>query len=135
MEKVPFYKKRWYVGTRIQRDLVIYIICMCLFSQLLVIVTDLVEKNTISGPYALYLVVLIQIVFFGCIIYGLRLTNCIAGPLSRLKTHLDDVAAGKTDAEIRFRKTDYNLELAESFNAVLRNRIISNKEEPPPSSS
>ncbi|OUR65847.1 hypothetical protein A9Q79_02335 [Methylophaga sp. 42_25_T18] len=129
MEKVPFYKKKWFVGTKVQRDLVIYIICMCLLSQLLVISSDLTEENLIIEPYAQYFTVLIQITFYGCIIYGLRLTNCIAGPLSRLKIHMDEVAAGKTDSELHFRKSDYNLDLAESFNAVLRNRVHKNNED------
>jgi len=126
MEKVPFYKKKWFVGTKVQKDLVIYIICMCLLSQLLVISRDLTEENLIMEPYAGYFVVLIQVVFYGCIIYGLRLTNCIAGPLSRLQIHMDEVAAGKTDSEIHFRESDYSLELAKSFNAVLKNRVNKN---------
>jgi hypothetical protein len=33
------------------------------------------------------------------------------------------MAEGKTDSEIHFRKKDYNLELAESFNDLEKNRV------------
>ena len=123
MEKIPFYKKKWFVGTRVQRDLIIYVICMCLLSQLLVMSHNLVEDNLINRAYAPYLILLIQITYFGFIAYGFLLTNRIAGPLFRLKTHMDEMAEGKTDSEIHFRKNDYGSELAESFNALVKNRI------------
>ena len=129
MKKVPFYKKKWFVGTKIQIDLIIYIICMCFLSQMLVITNQFAEENLISAPYAQYLIIITQIAFYGCILYGLRLTNCIAGPLFRLQRHMDDMIEGKIDSKIQFRKTDYNSDLAESFNALIEQRIQAKKNE------
>jgi len=123
MKKVPFYKKKWFVGSKIQIDLIIYIVCMCIFSQLLVLSHDIANESYIIAPYGQYLVLITQAAYFACILYGLRLTNCIAGPLSRLQLHIDEVAEGKTSSNIQFRKTDYNSELAESFNVLMKNRI------------
>jgi nitrogen fixation/metabolism regulation signal transduction histidine kinase len=62
-------------------------------------------------------------------VYGLWLTNRIAGPLVRLKTHMDKVAEGKVDTELHFRKNDYSSELTESFNDLVKKRINGVKEE------
>jgi len=123
MEKIPVYKMKWFVGSKVQIDLIIYIICMCLLSQLLVFSHDFVAENMIDESYSQYLIVTVQIAYFACIVYGFWLTSRIAGPLDRLKTHMDHMAEGKTDSEIHFRKKDYNLELAESFNDLVKNRV------------
>jgi len=51
--------------------------------------------------------------------FGFVLTNRIAGPIYRLKQHLEDVAAGKTYEDIGFRKMDYFSELIEPYNKIL----------------
>ncbi|MCI5161277.1 MAG: hypothetical protein D3917_04475 [Candidatus Electrothrix sp. AX5] len=123
-KKVPFYKMKWYIGTKIQRDLIIYIICLSISSQMIVISNDFIKDNLIIEPYAQYLRIIIQIIFFGCIVYGFWLSNRIAGPLFRLKKHLDEVAEGKVDCKIQFRQHDYGSEVAESFNVVVEKRFI-----------
>jgi len=123
MERVPFHKMKWYVGTKIQKDLILYTICISLLSQAVVASHIFMDNNFITAPYAHYITVILQIAFFAFIIYGFWLSNRIAGPLFRLKRHLDEVAEGKTDPEIQFRKNDYCSELAESFNAVARKRL------------
>lgn len=47
------------------------------------------------------------------------LSHRIAGPLYRLNTHMNDVAAGKTREYISFRRNDYFPELAEAYNKQL----------------
>jgi signal transduction histidine kinase len=123
MNKIPVYKMKWFVGSKVQIDLIIYIVSMCLLSQLLVFSHDVVEASMIDESYSQYFIVIIQIAYFGCILYGLWLTNRIAGPLVHLKAHMDAMAEGKTDSELHFRKNDYNLELAESFNGLVKKRI------------
>ncbi|MCI5166743.1 MAG: HAMP domain-containing protein [Candidatus Electrothrix sp. GM3_4] len=120
---IPFYKMKWYIGTKIQKDLIIYIICMSLLSQLVVISHNLLRYNVMNESYAQYIIYIIQIAFFGSIVYGFWLSNRIAGPLFRLKKHLDEVAEGKINSEIQFRKNDYASEIAESFNIVVEKRF------------
>jgi methyl-accepting chemotaxis protein len=50
---------------------------------------------------------------------GLLLSHKIAGPLHRLRTHMDAVAEGTTSSDVAFRKGDFFGELATSFNAQL----------------
>jgi len=127
MKKLPHYKNKWFVGSKIQIDLIIYIVSMCLLSQLLVISYDLAEENMIKEPYAQYLILLIKIAYFGCLAYGFLLTNRIAGPLARLKTHMDAVAEGTIEPEVHFRKHDYSLELVDSFNRLVEKRLINDQ--------
>jgi hypothetical protein len=47
-------------------------------------------------------------------------TNRFAGPIFRLKRHLQELAEGKSVAPLSFREGDYWMEIAESFNGVLR---------------
>jgi nitrogen fixation/metabolism regulation signal transduction histidine kinase len=84
---------------------------------------DFVEENMIDSSYSLYLITTVQLAYFDCIVYGFWLTSRIAGPFDRRKTHMNEVAAGQTDSEIHFRKKDYILELAESFNDLVKNRV------------
>jgi methyl-accepting chemotaxis protein len=123
MKKVPFYKKKWFTPSRIQRDLIIYVICISILSQLVVTSHIMAVEGVVGGKFASYAAFLIKILFVAVLIYGLLLTNRIAGPLFRLKQHMDEVAEGKVEAEIRFRKNDYGLEIAEAFNAVVKKRF------------
>lgn len=123
MKKVPSHKRKWYIGTKVQNDLIIYIISMGLLSQL-VAISHVYSINIFANEsHVLYLRFFVNAIFVGYLIYGLLLTNRIAGPILRLKKHMDEVANGKVDATINFRDKDYSLELAESFNAVVRERI------------
>lgn len=124
MQKVPFHKKRWLVPSKIQKDLIIYIICLSLLSQL-ALISHMMANDPMNGPYVYAMAILIKVFFVGYIIYGFWLSNRIVGPLIRLQQHMDEVADGKTDSEIQFRTKDYGHELAESFNAVMKNRINS----------
>ncbi len=47
---------------------------------------------------------------------GLKLSHRIAGPIFALTRHLNRVAEGRTDADLRFRKNDYFSALQDAFN-------------------
>ena len=123
MKKTPFYKKKWYIGTKIQRDLIIYIFGMCLISQLLVISQNIANDVLSDKSYMQYLATVVQVVFYGYILYGFWLSNRIAGPLFRLERHMYEVAEGKIDSELKFREKDYVTDIAEAFNEVVKKRV------------
>ena len=52
---------------------------------------------------------------------GLLLSHRVAGPLHRFKSHLRDVASGKTMSDVSFREKDYFPEVAADFNQVMKN--------------
>jgi methyl-accepting chemotaxis protein len=47
------------------------------------------------------------------------LSHRIAGPLYRLERHMEDVAAGKEPSDVKFRKGDMYLHLADACNKVM----------------
>lgn len=54
--------------------------------------------------------------------YGLYLSNRIAGPIYRVQTHLKSWLAGEKPGAIRFRKHDYFIELGDTIDAVLEQK-------------
>jgi HAMP domain-containing protein len=50
---------------------------------------------------------------------GLVLSHRVAGPLFRMRRHLDDVASGKTSSDMHFRDKDYFGEVADAFNRMM----------------
>lgn len=50
------------------------------------------------------------------ILYGMYLSNRIAGPIYQLKKHLSDYQNGKEYSDIQFREKDFFPELAQSVN-------------------
>jgi methyl-accepting chemotaxis protein len=51
---------------------------------------------------------------------GLVLSHRIAGPIERLKSHLDRLTGGETEAELTFRERDYFDDLPEPVNRLIR---------------
>jgi len=52
----------------------------------------------------------------------LKLTNRVAGPISRLRGALADASAGRAVSPLQFRTNDFWKEIAENFNAVVAGR-------------
>lgn len=53
------------------------------------------------------------------VIGGLLLSHRIAGPIHRMREHLEDIAANGRVRELNFRQGDYFPEMAESINKAL----------------
>ena len=69
-------------------------------------------KNTYYGIAAA-----VSLVFLT--IWGLLLSHRVAGPLYRLRKHLHSVAQGETFSDVRFRKGDYFVEVADAYNVQM----------------
>ena len=123
MKKIPFYKMKWFVGSKIQRDLISYILGMCVISQLVIISQNMADDALAGESYLPYMATLVKIVLYGYIVFGLWLSNRIAGPLLRLERHMQEVAEGKADSELKFRKKDYGADIADAFNKVVEKRV------------
>ena len=124
MNHIPFHKKKWLVASKIQKDLFIYIIVMCLFSQLVLATHMMAKEDAGANPYFFYVATLIKVCYFFYIVYGFWLSNRIAGPIKRLERHMNEVAEGTAKKEeIQFRKKDYGHELALAFNHLVQKRL------------
>jgi hypothetical protein len=53
---------------------------------------------------------------------GLWISHRVAGPIYRMRRHLEEAAAGRAPKPIRFRKDDYFQELADAYNEELITR-------------
>jgi hypothetical protein len=56
------------------------------------------------------------------IIFGIRVSHRIAGPIHRLKTELFQASQGKPFNELKFREKDCFPELADAYNTFARSR-------------
>ena len=59
---------------------------------------------------------LIGVACLGMVLWGMKMSHRIAGPLYRLHTHMRGVAAGEVTHGVKFRKGDFFLELADAYN-------------------
>ena len=94
--------------------------------------TELLERLMSAKSDILQLLILLQIIFFIlvfiiCIFQGHK----IAGPLYRLKEHLNGIKAGEIQEKISFRKGDNFQELAKDYNSAMEavNRIMAEKDQ------
>lgn len=62
---------------------------------------------------------MVVVIFILAVVGGSILTNRFAGPIFRLKSHMDEVAEGKIRMPMDFRKNDYFLELVIPYNKIL----------------
>ena len=54
------------------------------------------------------------------IVGGIIFTHKVAGPMYRLRRHMLDVASGKTQNQIYFRKSDHFHDIAKAYNEQLK---------------
>jgi signal transduction histidine kinase len=82
-------------------------------------------RNQASTMNVIFLVT--AIVAFAFIIFsGLFLSHRVAGPLHRLKKHMNDVIEGKSTKNVSFREKDFFLDVAETYNRQLEH-LLKNK--------
>ena len=84
-----------------------------------------IENQQRTLDLALLLASLVVIVFLT--LYGLYVSNRIAGPIHRLKLHMKDYCAGKAFEDVYVRDKDFFPELAEKLNEAIRHAESSAK--------
>lgn len=55
----------------------------------------------------------------GIFVISILFSNRLAGPIYRMRRHMDDFAQGKTVPPLKFRKEDYFSELEDSYNRLI----------------
>lgn len=117
--KVKFYERQLVINKDVQWAIISYsiILSIAVLSGYHVINTFNLE-NPENSSSLIY--VFVFLFFTAVICYGLYLTNRIAGPLYRLKVHMENLVAGKDVGELEFRKNDYFKELADLFNQIAK---------------
>jgi signal transduction histidine kinase len=88
-----------------------YVIHLTTFSRV-------ISENNLPKVFAL---VTILIMFSTFIVFGLIISNRLAGPFFRMRRHMDSVTEGRVQAgEFHFRQQDFFVEVGESYNRLLQ---------------
>jgi hypothetical protein len=122
MPRPNIFKRRYVVNRGLQLSIVSYSILLGLWVSLanfffiyLVVATGF----NVSAGLAIAAALLMVAVFTGTVLIGMVLTNRIAGPMFRLKRHMQDVVDGGQVEEIKLRRNDYFTDVVDVYNAVL----------------
>ena len=68
-----------------------------------------------SGPYLVVLVMMLPIFVYDTV----KLSNRIAGPVSRLRSTMNSIKRGEDTAELKFRNIDFWQDMAVEFNEMV----------------
>ena len=124
MAKPRPWKRTFIVNNRLQITIMVYslILAICVSVVNLVIESLLVRNAANLNSTFTFLCILASLfVIFGVVvIFGFVLTNRIAGPVHRLKLHMEGVVEGKSDEDMKFRQNDYFSEVLIPYNILLK---------------
>jgi signal transduction histidine kinase len=121
--KLKFHQRQLIINKDVQWAIIIYSIILgfavAIGSRILETVSD-EQTFVFSDPqHSKILVFSIIFLFFVFILlYGLYLTNRIAGPLYRLKKQMENLLEGKDAEDLQFRKNDFFKEFSGLFNRL-----------------
>lgn len=127
-KKVKFYQRQLIINKQVQTGIIgysVFLVFAVLIGQYLLqsfVFNESMEGGGITGLH-LFVYFTIFVFFILVILFGMYLTNQIAGPIHRLKVHLDDIKAGKDVVELTFRKGDYFQEVLEPYNSVVKSNL------------
>jgi signal transduction histidine kinase len=122
MEKSRVQRKL-IVNKRLQLTVLGYSLLLSIWVSISNIIFQLIFDGHMGALSNLSVYILIPaglvVVITITVLCGFLLTNRIAGPLHKLRYHMEDVIEGKTTSEINFRKDDYFAEIIEPYNKIL----------------
>ncbi len=117
------HQRTYIVNRNLQLTIILYSLILAAWISL----ANIIFQTVLLGRWGkfvqlnyMYLVPAATIIMFtSAILFGLVLTNRIAGPIFRLRQHMEDVAEGKTHQPMEFRKADYFSDLIEPYNKIV----------------
>jgi nitrogen fixation/metabolism regulation signal transduction histidine kinase len=122
-DQITFLKRKYIVNRKLQLTIILYSLVLAGIVSLI----DFAFQYIIFHPPRVVSRVNLPMLFLGigfivfvtAIFAGVILTNRVAGPMFRLRAHMDDVADGKILFPLDFRKNDFFLELIIPYNKIL----------------
>jgi signal transduction histidine kinase len=136
MKKVKSYQRKLIVNQVLQFTILLHSILMATTISLVTLFFENAALQNWLYAGRLNQVILISsgifVLFTVTIINSFVLTNKVAGPIYRLKKHMEDVVSGKPVHDLKFRKSDYFREILVPYNTILL-KIRSTSTENPPS--
>lgn len=120
---LKFYQRQYIINLKLQVGVLLYSVCLAVTVGMASEVFRFISSQTLSpilgmSPFVLFcgfnFLLLTSIILF-----GLYFTNRIAGPIYRLKTHIDMINGGGEITPFSLRSDDYFKELMSSYNKLL----------------
>ena len=121
----PIYKRSLLIDRSIQVPLLLYTLCMATIGIALVVGlsaywTLLMPQSTSPWVSPILMAGGALFAYAIMVLLGLYVTNRVAGPLHRLKEHMEAVTKGENPGPLEPRKDDYvNQELIEQYNKLI----------------
>ena len=118
------FKRTLIINRRLQLAIMLYsvVLAVCVTVANLLIEAALLRRvgNLSQGVTFLFIMGGMFAVFSIAVIFGFGLTNRIAGPIYRLRKHMEEVIEGKTQNEVQFRQNDFFVEVLVPYNTILK---------------
>jgi hypothetical protein len=128
-KRPPITKRKLWVDRSIQLPLLVYMIAMASVGTAAAAVYSLYYVVLFppgSSPVAIGMALLMGAIFCHGLMLGLGLyvTNRVAGPLVRLKEHIESLNRGEKVEPLVVRKHDYvNKDLIEAYNRLVEDKM------------
>lgn len=101
-----------------------------LFEKIISLQPDRAMESASHRDQLMLILLVIQLSFIGIVFVGLIfLSHKVAGPMYKLKNHIEGIIDGDTPSNIFFRKGDYFPEMAETINNLMDNMESRQKED------
>ena len=121
---VKSYKRILLIDRKLQLTVILYSVLLAAWVSF----QSFIFQSAVLGRFGnlskagLYVGIPLLFLLMSCsvIFIGLIITNRIAGPIYRLRKHMEGVASGQEITEITFRKADYFAELIEPYNKIMK---------------
>ena len=126
-KRPSFFKRTMIVDRKTQYAILFYSMLVAMMTVLLTGIffvtlqsaSTLVDPTASSFTYFLIIALLWAVVMICLALLGILLSHRIAGPVHRMRVHMQKVAEGGVIEELKLRKDDHFMDLADDYNKVL----------------
>lgn len=121
--RISRFKQRLVINRQVQLSLIVHSILLAFLLAMPLYLSQFISLKYPDLFYGTHLIIVIFVlcffIFVAAFIFSFALTNRIAGPLYRLKKHLDEMVNGAPISNLQVRKKDYFQELIDSYNQFI----------------
>lgn len=123
------FRRKFIIDVKFQWTVIAYTFVISLVTSLAHVTMNRLEILVLSnlpvwiGPIAvdprIIVWLLILIGYVGIFLTAILFSNRLAGPIYRLKRHMNELTEGKKVQPLRFRRNDYFVEVSETYNKLI----------------
>jgi hypothetical protein len=127
-----YHRSQLIIHRSLQLKLVGHSMLICFLGALSTHILDFVLTSQaivipmIGSVRSVFLVLIPAALLWYCFLWGMVVTNRVAGPIFRITKHMMDVLKGVETSPVVIRKNDYFQDLAQSYNQLLEKHVFKN---------